>query len=185
MESLYILAFSSLVLTIVIGVVIGRFFRKKAIKEKTAQPGSKVRKPNFLDINEDGGFHGMRNWSPLARWVITLPAALLGLILATFLVRLFISNLHEENMLSIYLLQPLGIFLSHFGFVVGGWASAPRWRIAVAVALGAALLIVDFLLLQHGSASWPLILCGTLGIAISVLLAAKSKGQPALLPKDV
>ena len=144
-----------------IAVVVALFVRTKMKLDKNALGKAESMRPastqeqTFFSVDESGGFKGLKAWPDIGRWAAMLPFALLGLLsLLTlpWLLRAFIGVFHigDEDMVFVYLLQPLGSLLSHFGFVLGGWAAAPRWRVAVACALGSVLIAPDLFMLPRG-----------------------------------
>ncbi len=160
-----------------IAVVVALFVRVKKKPGNAESPSPKpTKKPSFLSIDDSGGFKGMRTWPDIGRWAAVLPFALLGLLALTWLLRAFIGVFHigDEDMAFVYLLQPLGSLLSHLGFVLGGWAAAPRWRVAVACVLGSGLIALDLFLLTKGL-SVQALTGSVAGIGMAVYQARKAQ----------
>lgn len=168
---------STLLIALCIGLAVALGSRGRA--KARAAGGGVVKppaKPHFLDIDESGGFRGMKSWPELARWASVLPLALFGLLALSWVVRLFIGVFHigETNGLFLYLLQPLGALLSHMGFVMGGWAAAPRWRVVVAAVLGLALAALNAYALSLGESVLPVI-GGAAGVGMGIWLAIRAQ----------
>lgn len=165
-----------------IAVVVALFLRAKkklnrsALGEAESIRPASTQKQTFFSIDESGGFKGLKAWPDIGRWAAMLPFALLGLLTLTWLLRAFIGVFHigDEDMVFVYLLQPLGSLLSHFGFVLGGWAAAPRWRVAVACALGSVLIALDLFMLPRGLTVLPFV-GSVAGISLAVYLARKAQ----------
>ncbi|CAN5778076.1 hypothetical protein BH11PSE13_BH11PSE13_27620 [soil metagenome] len=165
-----------------IAVVVALFVRARKKLDKAQSPSPRpTKKPSFFSIDDSGGFKGMRTWPSIGRWAAVLPFALFGLLAMTWFLRSFISVFHIglQDVVFVYLLQPLGSLLSHLGFVLGGWAAAPRWRVAVACVLGAGLIALDLFMLPRGLPVLALI--GSIaGIAIAVYQARKAQAVTVL-----
>lgn len=138
---------------------------------------SKAKKPHFFDIDESGGFRGMRAWPAFVRWLAVIPFSLLVALLVSALIRTFImaSGVDEEGVLFSYAIQPLASFFGVIAFVVAGWATAPSLRRLVAAMLGALMILANIFLLTRGLVSGVTTGATVIGVICAIWAASPQR----------